>query len=97
MYRVILEGYVATRKLHVDNVVLAIVVLGLGRNLEMVNITLFCPLIGCDTTSAFAGSGKRSASDIFGMHFHKLHPPLQSCECILTDKMLYLTTEHLKA
>jgi len=31
----------------------------------MVNITFFHPLIGCDTTSAFSGSGKRSAWDIW--------------------------------
>jgi len=39
----------------------------MGQNLVMVNMTFFHPLIGCDTTSAFAGRGKRSAWDIWSV------------------------------
>ena len=57
----------------------------------MVNITFFRPLIGCDTTSAFASRGKRSAWDIW----NALPEITSTFECILTDEMLYLTTKHL--
>ena len=39
-------------------------------------LTFFHPLIGCETTSKFAG-GVKDLHGIFGAHFQKLHPLLQ--------------------